>query len=256
MVPVDVERVMRHLGYRKFFFITSLIAAFSAQSIAPALAWRDNDDGRWRQHGDRHDHDRHWKGGRGDGHYRRHDRHHDRHHDRRTNFSVFIGQGYGPGYGYYDPYYYAPPPVYRPYRRPPPDVYYGRNDSNLLGTLFGGAVGGIAGSQIGDGSGRTAAIIGGTVIGAIFGNSLGRSVSPYDHVHAANVFEATPAQQTVAWQNPDNGIAYQVTPTRTYQLNTGRYCREYQATATVGGRPQATYGTACRTPDGDWQIMN
>jgi surface antigen len=238
---------MRRSGFRKFFFAASLIAVFSAQLAAPALAWRDDDD---RGHHGGYQ-DRHGNGWRGDGrHYGNH-RGYDRHNDRHTNFSVFIGQGYGPGYGYY-----APPPVYRPYRRPPHDVYYGRNDSNLLGTLFGGAVGGIAGSQIGDGSGRTAAIIGGTVIGAIFGNSLGRDVSPYDHVHAANVFEVTPAQQTVAWQNPDNGMAYQVTPTRTYQLNTGQYCREYQATATVGGRPQATYGTACRTPDGDWQIMN
>lgn len=246
------------MGFRKFFFAASLIVAFSAQSAAPALAWRNDDD--WGHRGGNHD--RHGNGWRGDGHHYDHYRGRGRGHDRHTNFSVFIGQGYGPGYGYYDPYYapppvyYAPPPVYRPYRRPPPDVYYGRTDSNLLGALFGGAVGGIAGSQIGNGGGRTAAIIGGTVIGAIFGNSLGRSVSPYDHVHAANVFEATPAQQTVAWQNPDNGIAYQLTPTRTYQLNTGQYCREYQATAAVGGRPQATYGTACRTPDGDWQIMN
>ncbi len=233
---------MRRLSFRKFIFFASLIAVISAQPVAPALAWRNDDD---HGHG-RHRRDYH------DGHHRGYDHHR----GRRTNFSVFIGQGYGSGYGYYDPYYYAPAPVYRHYRRPPPDVYYGRQDSNLLGTLFGGAVGGIAGSQIGDGGGRTAAIIGGTVIGAIFGNSIGRNVSPYDHVHAANVFEATPARQTVAWQNPDNGVAYQVTPTRTYQLNSGQYCREYQATATVGGRPQATYGTACRTPDGDWQIMN
>lgn len=243
---------MRRSGFRKFFLAASLIAVFSVQSVGPALAGRNGDDRGHR--GGHHGHHRNdWRGD-GWGGDKRHHGHHRGYsrHDRHTNFSVFIGQGYGPGYGHY----YAPPPVYRPYRHPSPEVYYGRNDTNLLGTLFGGAVGGIAGSQIGDGSGRTAAIIGGTVIGAIFGNSLGRNVSPYDHVHAANVFEVAPAQQTVAWQNPDNGVAYQVTPLRTYQLNTGQYCREYQATATVGGRPQATYGTACRTPDGDWQIMN
>ena len=231
---------------RKLGLVASMIAAFSVQTAAPALAW-DNDDG-WRRGHGRHDsrHDgRHWNHGwQPHGHYRGHDRHY----DRRTNFQFIINQGYGPGYGYdYGPYY-------RTYRRPPPPAYYGGGGSNLLGTLFGGAVGGIAGSQIGDGSGRTAAIIGGSVLGAIVGGNIGRS--PYDHAHAVNVFEATPSNQTVAWQNPDDGYGYQVTPMRTYQTNGGQYCREYQAVASVGGRAQSTYGTACRTPDGDWQIMN
>ena len=34
-----------------------------------------------------------------------------------------------------------------------------------------------------------------------------------------------------------------------------RYCREYNATSTIGGRRQNTYGTACMQPDGSWEIM-
>ena len=34
------------------------------------------------------------------------------------------------------------------------------------------------------------------------------------------------------------------------------YCREYQTTATVGGMAQQSFGTACRQPDGSWQIRN
>ena len=34
------------------------------------------------------------------------------------------------------------------------------------------------------------------------------------------------------------------------------YCREYTSTATVGGRPVETYGTACRQPDGSWKIVS
>jgi len=228
------------MGFRKLFFASVLSTAFLAQAAVPALAWDDDDrsyhhDGR---HGSRHGwghHDDHWR-----------HRGHDRGHHRSSNFQVILNQGYGSAYDN--------GPYYRTYRRPPPPAYYGHQDNNLLGTLFGGAVGGIAGSQIGDGSGRTAAIIGGTVLGALVGGNIGRS--PYDHAHAANVFEATPSNQTVAWQNPDDGYAYQVTPIRTYQANGGQYCREYQAVATVGGRAQSTYGTACRTPDGDWQIIN
>jgi hypothetical protein len=32
-------------------------------------------------------------------------------------------------------------------------------------------------------------------------------------------------------------------------------CREYQSTATIDGRPQQTYGLACRQPDGTWRIV-
>lgn len=243
---------MRRTGFRKFFFAASLITIFTAQGALPSQA---DDDG-WKRgyrHHERRNHDD-WRGHHR-GHNWDHGRRYDRHQDRHTNFQVIIGQSYGPDYGYG----YGYGPAYRPHRYAPPPVYYGgygRQDSNLLGGLFGGAVGGIAGSQIGDGNGRTAAIIGGTLIGAMFGSNIGRGMSPYDHSHAASVFEATPSNQTMAWQNPDYGTAYQVTPVRTFQANDGRYCREYQALATVGGRREQAYGTACRTPDGDWQIMN
>ncbi|MFZ5835805.1 MAG: RT0821/Lpp0805 family surface protein [Pseudomonadota bacterium] len=237
------------MGFRKLFFVNVLFTALIAQAAAvtPALAWRDDD--RSYHRGGGHGGHRGW--GHHDDHWR-HYRGHDRGHHRSSNFQIILNQSYGSSSGWSP--YYGHRPEFRTYRRHQPEVYYGRNDSNLLGTLFGGAVGGIAGSQIGDGSGRTAAIIGGTVIGALVGGNIGRS--PYDHAHAANVFEVTPSNQTVAWQNPDDGYAYQVTPIRTYQANSGQYCREYQAVATVGGRAQSTYGTACRTPDGDWQIMN
>jgi surface antigen len=32
-------------------------------------------------------------------------------------------------------------------------------------------------------------------------------------------------------------------------------CREYQSTAVIDGRPQATFGTACLQPDGSWRIV-
>jgi len=41
-----------------------------------------------------------------------------------------------------------------------------------------------------------------------------------------------------------------------YQSGDGRYCREYQTTITVEGRPQPSYGTACLGPDGAWRIVD
>jgi len=47
-----------------------------------------------------------------------------------------------------------------------------------------------------------------------------------------------------------------MTPTRTYQTASGSYCREFTQTIVVGGRTEEGYGTACRQPDGSWQIVN
>ena len=68
-----------------------------------------------------------------------------------------------------------------------------------------------------------------------------------------------PAQapyQPVVWQNPDDHQQYTVTPVNTYQRNDERYCREYITEAHVAGERQQIYGTACRQPDGSWEIVN
>jgi hypothetical protein len=45
-------------------------------------------------------------------------------------------------------------------------------------------------------------------------------------------------------------------PLRHFQDTGGRYCREYQRTADIGGVPQQIYGTACMMPDSSWQIVS
>jgi len=67
--------------------------------------------------------------------------------------------------------------------------------------------------------------------------------------------ENAQTNQTTVWQNPDTGSSGAITPVQTYQSDAGEYCREYQKTVTIGGKQQQAYGTACRTPDGDWQIV-
>ena len=62
-------------------------------------------------------------------------------------------------------------------------------------------------------------------------------------------------RKRVMWRGRD-GRQYQVTPLRTVQSTSGRYCREYQAKSTINGRSQNTTGTACRNPDGTWQLVN
>jgi surface antigen len=129
----------------------------------------------------------------------------------------------------------------------------------LLGTVIGGVAGGYAGSHIGGGSGKLWATGAGAVLGALIGNEIGKSLTRADKAYAAQATQATlerqPSGTTGQWRNPDSGNAGTVTPTRTYQTNRGRYCREFQQTVIVGGREQSAYGTACRMPDGSWQIQ-
>lgn len=128
-----------------------------------------------------------------------------------------------------------------------------------LGTVVGGVAGGLLGNQIGGGSGKTAATVAGVFIGGMLGRDIGRSLDIVDKQMmtqtSVTAFEKMPSGVSSTWNNPDSGNGGSVTPTRTYQTNTGMYCREYQTTVNVGGQVQNAYGTACRQPDGSWNII-
>lgn len=129
-----------------------------------------------------------------------------------------------------------------------------------IGTVVGAAGGGVIGSRFGQGSGKTAAIIGGTLLGAFVGNEIGASLDRADMAYLGQTqqraLESAPDNTQSAWRNPNSQNAGTVTPVRTYETGNGQYCREFQQTITVGGKTQSAYGTACRQPDGQWQIVN
>ena len=125
----------------------------------------------------------------------------------------------------------------------------------LVGAVVGGVAGGVAGSKIGKGDGRTAATIGGTIIGVIVGGSIGRSMDRIDQNCVGQILEHAPDRERIVWSDHDTNARYTVEPGRTYQQNDGRYCREYTTTATIGGRAEQIYGTACRQSDGSWQLV-
>jgi uncharacterized protein YcfJ len=79
---------------------------------------------------------------------------------------------------------------------------------NILGTLIGGAVGGAAGSQVGKGNGRTAAIIGGTMLGAYVGDRVTSPSQPQP-------------QQQRGYQQSSYQQAYQQ-PTRSQPIMSSR----------------------------------
>ena len=70
-----------------------------------------------------------------------------------------------------------------------------------------------------------------------------------------HALENNPTNQASDWVNPDADHAGTVVPTRTFTGQAGQPCREFVTTVTIGGKEQQAYGTACRQPDGNWQVV-
>ena len=126
-----------------------------------------------------------------------------------------------------------------------------------VGAALGAAGGGLLAAAVG---GSGAGIAAGVLLGGLAGGALGSSLDAQDRRIASqnsqNSLETAPSGTTTTWRNPDSGNSGTVTPTRTYQDNSGQYCREYQQTITVGGKQEQSYGTACRQSDGSWMIVS
>jgi len=99
------------------------------------------------------------------------------------------------------------------------------------------------------------------LVATLGGLAIAQTSSPYadDDIwiledSTQDSLENAKMNETTVWENPDTGTTGSVTPIATFQNEDGQYCREYQQTVTIGGREQRAYGTACRLPDGTWQI--
>lgn len=128
------------------------------------------------------------------------------------------------------------------------------------GTFLGGAGGALLGSQFGKGKGQLFGVGAGALLGAILGSQIGAGLDEQDRkladLTSQRALEAAPSGSSTEWRNPDNGHSGSVTPSKAYRNDTGQYCREYTQTVVVGGKQQKAYGTACRQPDGQWQVKN
>jgi len=131
------------------------------------------------------------------------------------------------------------------------------NPKTTVGALGGAAAGGLIGAAAG---GSPAAIAGGVILGGLLGGAVGNALDQRDKdlamKQAQYSLENSPSNQSGEWHNPDSGNSGTFTPTRTYQTETGQYCREYTQEIMVAGEKHQSYGTACRQPDGSWQVVN
>jgi surface antigen len=120
-----------------------------------------------------------------------------------------------------------------------------------------GAIGGSAGGALlGQAIGRsTEATLIGAAVGGLLGYIVGNEMDKFDRQELNQAYEFAPSGQTTSWQNPDSGNVYQVTPQPAYTTS-NRPCRRAEILATIDGRTEKTYTTACRNAAGQWELKN
>ncbi len=128
------------------------------------------------------------------------------------------------------------------------------------GGLIGGLAGAAIGSQIGGGTEeRVAAAVVGGVLGSLIGAQIGRDLDELDRQRALEAeyraLEYGRAGRPVVWRNDNTGHYGEVVAGPGYEVNS-LDCRDYTHTIYIDGRPQVAKGTACRQPDGSWQIVS
>lgn len=124
------------------------------------------------------------------------------------------------------------------------------------GTILGAVAGGAIGSMFGGGAGKAAAIVAGTMIGGFLGNTIGRNMDENARQQAyAAQMNAINGGQAQNWRSP-SGAYGSVTPGPVYVDQSSQACRQYTHTIVVDGKRQTGTGTACRNPNGTWQIVS
>lgn len=137
---------------------------------------------------------------------------------------------------------------------------WGMGNKQTVGTVGGALVGGILGSRVGHGSGKTWATGAGAVLGALAGGSIGASLDAMDRQLATQAWDRAydaPVGQTIKWDNPDNGHRGTITPVREGRsTSTNGRCREYKQSIFIDGQAQTAVGQACQNSDGTWTMVN
>ncbi|MFM9843758.1 MAG: glycine zipper domain-containing protein [Dongiaceae bacterium] len=135
----------------------------------------------------------------------------------------------------------------------PYGIDLGRCNRTEIGAAIGAATGAVVGSQVADKDDQAVGIIGGLIVGGVIGGLIGKAMDNADEACMGHALEYAADGAPVHWRDP-NGYDYNVVPQETYQAG-GRYCRKYTTTIVINGAPESLAGTACRRPDGNWDIV-
>jgi surface antigen len=134
---------------------------------------------------------------------------------------------------------------------------YQENPKAVLGAVLGAGAGAAIAAVAG---GNPAAIVASAIGGGLVGGYVGKKLDDKDKrmaaEAAARAFEHTRTGESTTWTNPDSGNSGAITPTKTYQIANGQYCRRYTQEISIGGEQHETFGTACRRADGTWEVRS
>ena len=132
-------------------------------------------------------------------------------------------------------------------------VRQGNCNRKEIGTVLGAVAGGAIGSQVGDGDGRTVAIIVGTALGALIGREIGRDLDDADRACIGHALELAEIGRPVHWNNERSGVDYLLTPAA-LEAADPKNCRRFNLKATLDGKARTSKGRACRAEDGTWKM--
>ncbi len=123
----------------------------------------------------------------------------------------------------------------------------------------GAGLGAVSGAIVGQAIGRDKeATLLGAAVGTLLGYIVGNEMDKYDRRELNQAYEFGQSGRATTWRNPDNGNRYRVTPQPAYTdpRHPSRPCRRAEILATINGRTQKTYTTACRNRNGQWELKN
>lgn len=98
----------------------------------------------------------------------------------------------------------------------------------------------------------------GVFFGVLAGSEIIRYMNDVDRLRARDAYlmaQNAPVGNRINWNNPESNNFGSVTATRDGYSESGKYCREFIQSISIGGKTEQAYGVACLQPDGDWQIV-
>lgn len=126
-------------------------------------------------------------------------------------------------------------------------------DNAEIGTIVGATAGAAVGAAVADDNEALGAAVG-AVIGGLAGRQIGIYMDKRDHARTAAALEENRIGERAEWVNPDSGLNFAVTPTRTFTNSSGQPCREFDLEKFAGRdpAPERVSATACRSSQGVW----
>jgi surface antigen len=130
----------------------------------------------------------------------------------------------------------------------------GRCDRDHVATVLGAVAGGAVGAAVSNDDNRLVAIMLGAAIGAVVGREIDRDMDRSDRACFGHSLELLEDDRRVRWDGARSGMLYTLTPGSRFERN-GKVCRHFTLVRDFDGRQIRKNGSACRTGDGDWQMI-